>query len=332
MSQPLVSVVTPFHNTAPYLAQCIESVLAQSYSHFEYVLVDNCSTDGSGDVAESYARCDQRIRFIRRSQLLSQVQNYNSALTEISESSEYCKIVQADDYVFPDCLRLMVESFEQSPSIGLVSAYDLKGDVVRGSGFPYRKQPMPGKDVARSYLRTGVFVFGSPTTVMYRSSLVRSQGPFYEEGRLHEDTEKCLQILHQSDFSFVYQVLSFLRVDEKSISSTYRGFRPETLDRYINVRRYASAFLEAHEAEALTKHIRGEYYRALAQQAIRFRGSQFWRHHDAGLKTLGEALNWPRLTLEMIRELVWMALNPGATAAWAYHAWKGRVGRRPANV
>jgi glycosyltransferase involved in cell wall biosynthesis len=105
LSQPLISVVTPFHNTAPYLAQCIESVLAQSYSNFEYLLVDNCSTDGSGEIADTYAHRDSRVRLIRRSQLLSQVQNYNQALAEISEASEYCKIVQADDFIFPDCLH-----------------------------------------------------------------------------------------------------------------------------------------------------------------------------------------------------------------------------------
>ena len=197
MSQPLVSVVTPFHNTAPYLAQCIESVLAQSYSRFEYILVDNCSTDESGEIAETYAQRDPRIRFIRRPQLLSQVQNYNAALTEISTDSQYCKIVQADDYIFPDCLRMMVQAFEQSESVGLVSAYDLKGNIVRGSGFPHGKPLLPGREVARLYLRTGTFVFGSPTTVMYRSSLVRSQQPFYDELLLHEDTEKCMQILRE---------------------------------------------------------------------------------------------------------------------------------------
>ena len=65
--------------------------------------------------------------FIRRSHLLSQVQNYNHALKEISAASQYCKIVQADDFIFPDCLRLMAKAFEQSPTIGLVSAYDMKG-------------------------------------------------------------------------------------------------------------------------------------------------------------------------------------------------------------
>src|SRR4029077_13917713 len=151
-----VSVVTPFHNTAPYLAQCIESVLAQTHSHFEYILVDNCSTDRSGEIAEKYALRDSRIRLIRRSLLLSQAQNYNSALTEISTSSEYCKVVQADDFIFPICLESMVRAFEQSKTIGLVSSYWLKGNKVLGSGFPFPTTMLPGTEVARLYFREGI--------------------------------------------------------------------------------------------------------------------------------------------------------------------------------
>src|SRR5215831_10677015 len=110
--RPLVSVVTPFYNTTRYLAQCIESVLTQSYSEFEYILMDNCSTDGSGKIAEAYARRDPRIRLIRCSEFVSQLQNYNRALNEISDASRYCKILQADDYIFPQCLELMVQAFE----------------------------------------------------------------------------------------------------------------------------------------------------------------------------------------------------------------------------
>src|ERR1700733_12194544 len=120
MSQPLVSVVTPFHNTAAYLAECIESVLAQTYSNFEYILVNNCSTDGSTEIAERYAGRDPRIHLIHRTELLSQVQNYNRALEESPAASRYCKMVQADDFIFPECLRLMVKAFEQSEKIGLV--------------------------------------------------------------------------------------------------------------------------------------------------------------------------------------------------------------------
>ena len=54
--EPRVSVVTPFYNTAEYLAECIESVLAQTYTNFEYILVNNKSTDGSREIAERYLK------------------------------------------------------------------------------------------------------------------------------------------------------------------------------------------------------------------------------------------------------------------------------------
>jgi glycosyltransferase involved in cell wall biosynthesis len=60
MDRPLVSVVTPFYNTERYLAECIESVLAQTYPIFEYILVNNRSTDASRDIAtrqSSSGRC-----------------------------------------------------------------------------------------------------------------------------------------------------------------------------------------------------------------------------------------------------------------------------------
>jgi glycosyltransferase involved in cell wall biosynthesis len=315
VSQPLVSVVTPFYNTARYLPECIESVLAQTYSSFEYILVDNCSTDGADAIAESYARRDSRIRLIRQPQLLPQVQNYNSALANICNESLYCKIVQADDYIFPDCLRLMVHAFEQSDTIGLVSAYDLKGDVVRGSGFPRSSTMLPGPETARLYLRSRVWAFGSPTTVMYRSSLVRDRWPFYDESLLHEDTEKCFQILERWDFGFVHQVLSFLRTENESISSGVRAFQPGLLDWYILVRRYAAVFFNSAEAAALERAARRTYYGMLAHRAILARDAAFWRYHTEGLKTLPETLDRRYLALQICRELLQMVANPGRTIA-----------------
>ena len=107
-------------------------------------------------------------------------------------------------------------------------------------------------------------MFGSPTTVMYRSSLVRNEQEFYDESLIHEDTEKCMQILEKWDFGFVHQVLSFLRLDEGSISAAARTYEPIALDRYIIVRRFARVFLEDAEASAIRDEERSAYYSILA--------------------------------------------------------------------
>lgn len=313
MNQPFISVVTPFHNTAPYLAQCIESVLAQTHQNFEYVLVDNCSTDGSENIARSYADRDSRIRLVRRPQLLSQVRNYNRALAEISDASEYCKIVQADDFIFPDCIASMVQSMQQSESIGLVSSYWLKGNEVRGSGFPHAMAMLTGKDVAQRYLRTGFWVFGSPTAVLYRSCLIRKDRPFYDETRLHEDTDKCLEILEHWDFGFVHQILSFSRADNESISFAVRTFQPNNLDHYLLIKRYAPVFLDPPEAAKLLKKSKREYYSALGHAALQLRGNAFWEYHRKGLNTSQEKISWLAVATHAALRLLWLVANPGST-------------------
>jgi len=91
--------------SAAHLLVSVESVLAQTYPHFEYILMDNCSTGRSAEVAETYTHRDSRICLIRCSEFLSQLANYYRAPTQISDESEYCKIVRADDLIFPNAVN-----------------------------------------------------------------------------------------------------------------------------------------------------------------------------------------------------------------------------------
>lgn len=86
---PLVSVVTPFYNTAAYLDEAIRSVRAQRYANFEYILADNCSTDGSLEIARHHAAEDPRIRVIAATEFIAQFPNYNRALRLISPQARY---------------------------------------------------------------------------------------------------------------------------------------------------------------------------------------------------------------------------------------------------
>jgi glycosyltransferase involved in cell wall biosynthesis len=317
-TRPFISVVTPFYNTAPYLSECIESVLAQTYPEFEYILMDNCSTDGSGEIAEDYAHRDARIRLIRCSEFLSQLANYNRALAQISPASKYCKMVQADDWIFPECLKTMVSIFEQSASIGLVSSYWLTDEenAVLGSGYPVGSPIRSGRECAQWYMRTGIYIFGSQSTVMYRSSLVRERDDFYDTSLPYgADIDKCMEILARWDFGFAYQVLSFTRRDNDSIISKVLPLLSYELTPYIITQHYAPVFFAPDEAVVIKRKSKRKYYRALARAALQLKGRGFWRYHRVGLKTLSEreTLDWLYLAAQMGVVLLSLVLNPGRT-------------------
>ena len=218
----------------------------------------------------------------------------------------------------------MVKAIEQSDSIGMVSSYWLMGNTLYGSGYPYPMTMVPGRRWAAHHLRCLAHVLGSPTQVMYRSAIIHQDQPFFSEAVLHADTDKCLKILEQWDFGFVHQVLSFSRIDNESISSATRELQDGALDRYITDQRFAPTFLDPAEVATFKRESKRIYYQALARRAVRLGrgGSAFWRYHIAGLKTLGEKVDWPYLALIVGWELSWLALNPGMATMQALRYWK----------
>jgi len=103
--QPLVSVVTPVYNGGDFLAACIESVLGQTYKNFEYIIVNNCSTDRSLEVALAYAKKDSRVHVHNNKKFVGVIENHNIAFSLISPGAKYCKVVSGDDLFFPIALR-----------------------------------------------------------------------------------------------------------------------------------------------------------------------------------------------------------------------------------
>ena len=143
-NEPLVSIVTPVYNSEAYIAECVESALAQTYAHFEYIVVDNCSTDSTPEIVTSYAERDSRIRLLRPDEFVGAGSNANRALREISPSSAYVKVVHADDWLFPDCLTRMVAVAAANPTVGIVGAYRLEGTEVTLDGLPITLEVVRG--------------------------------------------------------------------------------------------------------------------------------------------------------------------------------------------
>jgi glycosyltransferase involved in cell wall biosynthesis len=284
---PLVSIVTPVHNGAAFLSECVESVLRQTYSNWEYVIVNNHSSDDSLTIAQHYAARDARIRVLSTPAFLTAVDSQNFALRQISSVSKYCKVVHADDWIFPECVARMVDVAEAYPSVGIVSAYRLTGDMVTLDGLPYPSTFVPGRQIARSLLQGGPYVFGSPTSLLLRSAIVRARPEFYSERQPWTDIDVCYEILKGWDFGFVHQVLTFTRRHEAAGTAVTARLRAQLLGRLILLERHGPYFLTEAELRAQRAAVLAGYRRFLLSCLVKGRDKDIWDYHVRGLAMAG---------------------------------------------
>jgi glycosyltransferase involved in cell wall biosynthesis len=311
--QPLVSVVVPVYNEAGYLAECMESILAQTYQNWDCVIVNNCSTDASAEIAHEYAAKDRRIRLHNNQQFLRAVPNFNGALRQISPVSEYCKIVFADDWIFPECLERMVAVAVEHPSVGIVGAYGLQGRQVMWAGLPYPSHLIPGREICRKLFLDDLYVFGTGTSLLFRADLVRNRDPFFNESNLHADSEACLALLKTCDFGFVNQVLTFTRVREGSLFAFSTEMNTLIAGRLYDLVTHGPDCLTREEFETCLDRKLSEYYAFLAGRMTRRRDTKFWDYHKRKLVEAGVGFDRARLAKAFLAKLCSAVLNPKDT-------------------
>jgi len=316
-NQPLVSVVTPVYNTDEYLEQCIKSVLSQSYNNFEYIILDNCSTDGSLDIAKKYELIDKRIRVIQNSTFLNQIQNYNQSVRYISEDSKYCKIVQADDALFSECLSQMVAVAESDKTIGMVGAFTLLDFGYRADvylmGLPYPKTSHSGHEICRRYLLDGFDVFGSPTATLLRSDIVRDRQNLYNEKSAIDDTSLCIEVLKTWNFGFCHQVLTYTRRHNESLMTVLKQYNFHILTRYIILKKYGLEILSEEEYSECKNQLEKVYHMVIGESVLGRLPKEFWDFQDYSLNEIGEKIGRWQKILWAFQAAIELALNPKQT-------------------
>ncbi len=295
---PLVSVITPVHNGEPHLAQCIESVLAQTYERWEYIIVDNASSDSTYAIACRYAENDKRIQVYRNETLVSAPTNHNIGLARIAAESVYVKFVQADDWLFPSCLGEMVQVAEANPTVGVVGAYRLDDTRVNLDGLPFPSTVVPGRDICRATLLGLLYVFGSPTSLLMRSELVRRRQPLFDDKTFprHSDTAACYELLRDSDFGFVHQVLTYTRRSADSRTSLSKRLNSYRVEQLVALALYGPVFLKPTEYARRRRERTKRYYAFLARNLHR-RDGVFWDYHRQRCEALGLPLSRRRLVI-----------------------------------
>jgi glycosyltransferase involved in cell wall biosynthesis len=306
---PVVSVVTPVYNGEPYLRSCIESVLAQSYSDWEYVIVDNCSSDGSRSIAESYTK-DRRIRVHYNERTLPVTASFNRTAALASPEAKYLKFVCADDYLFPNCLELMVGLAEANPTVSVVGSYRIHGKDLDHEGPPYPETIVSGRDVCRWFFEGRIGILGSDTDHMIRLDAVRRREDLFDDTfPKHSDTELFIRLLKNgADFGFVHQVLTFTREHDASVSTTEsRRLGTAQLEWLGILLKHGRDFLSQEDYESLLRVHRKKYYRFLFRVLLKVWDRRVLNYHTASWKKLGIQLQ--------LSEFVCCALLEGAASA-----------------
>lgn len=302
-NQPVVSVVTPVYNGARYLRECIESVIGQTYRDWEYLIVDNQSTDTSLELARAYAAQDRRIRVHSNERFLPLMANWNHAMRLISPRSRYCKVVHADDLLFPNCLMRMVAVAEGHPSVGIVGAYRVDEDRVNLDDMTYPTTVVPGREMCRRRLMGGADMFGSPSSILYRAGLVRERKSFYNEDNPHADSEVCFELLRDTDFGFVHQVLSYTRRHNEAETSAARRLNTHKVSHLLHMAKYGPVYLKDEEYSRLMRRAKKTYYRFLGKTIAQILTGhkaycgigEFVGYHAKAAARLGHPLSYVRL-------------------------------------
>ena len=309
-----VSVVTPVFNGGKYLRECIESVLSQTYKNYEYIIQNNFSTDRTNEIANEYSVKDHKIKVYNTNTLLPMVENWNDTLRKISSKSKYCKVLHADDRLYPECLEKMVEVAERSSNIGIVGSYALLGTEVKLDGLPEDQIIINGKKLCRLTLNRKIFLFGSPTNLLYKSELIRKRRQFYNQKFFHADTEVCYDILQNYDFGFVHQILSYTRLHNESQTEILsKKYNTNLVEYLAMLNKYCPTYLSGTEYKNLAKRRKKKFYIDLAGNIFQYLNKPFRDYIVKKNKELGIGFSNLKLLYYLLIIIIDKFLNPKRT-------------------
>lgn len=246
---PKVSVIIPNYKHAEYLAQRIDSVLAQSFRDFELIILDDASPDNSQQVIEGYLKQHPEIRHHFNTD------NSGSPFAQWNRGckmarGEYLWFAESDDYCEPELLQELVPLLDQNPNVGIAYAQsylvnesgEIKNSYLRNYEFVFPEYSWEqdfikdGKAACKDWL-----VYHNPipnaSAALIRRSAMQEVGGANQEMRLNGDWHLYAKILSRYDLAFCARHLNYFRVHEITQRARARS-RPETYRELIATNRY----------------------------------------------------------------------------------------------
>ena len=292
-ASPTVSVCMPVYNGSAYIAESIESVLAQTYKDFCLIISDNCSTDGTADIIRKFK--DSRIRYVRNEKNLGLVGNHNRCI-ELSET-KYVNIWHDDDIMLPENLEKKISVLEKNNHVGLIFSNVERIDE-EGKELPYKWHEEcqtdyieNGRIIFRKYLQTmhigALFFIGS--VIGRKECLIRAGGFRPDYSPLTCDSAIWLRMLLFSDGACLGEPLVKYRQYKGNTTSQYCGIN--FMEEHFKV--VKKIFKECQDQIPDWKNLKKEVDERFAKKALQISLKACWNDDfEMGKKYLRLAMKF----------------------------------------
>lgn len=184
-SIPEISVVMSVYNGLPFLEKSIQSILNQTFKDFEFIIIEDCSTDGSKEIIKKYSFQDPRIVCIYNETNLGHISlGYNMAKGVELARGKYIARMDSDDIAFPNRFTIQKEFLDNNPLIDIAGSWAIDIDDKDGQ-LGYRKYPEKNKDIVR-------VLWSNPLihpTVMFRRDSILNIGNYSINSGRRDDYE-----------------------------------------------------------------------------------------------------------------------------------------------
>ena len=244
-----VSIIVPVYNVEKYLERCVKSIVVQTYSNIEIILVDDGSPDNSGKMCDNLKKIDERIKVIhKKNGGLS-----SARLAGFEESTgKYISFVDSDDYVEPDMIAELVQSIEKyNAEIAICAYHTVHDNNVTTSFLPYGRNVLQGrKIITKDYIiplfgtgRKGeINIPGFTCIRLYHKALLKPE--FFLSERDYFKEDHILNLLYSDclhTVAIVNKPLYNYCVNSLSLSNCYRKNKWQM---YSNLLSWYKSFIE----------------------------------------------------------------------------------------
>lgn len=254
-NKPLVSVVMPVYNAERFIHKAIESILNQTLKNFEFIIVNDASTDKTAKVIHSYVKEDKRIQLINNSRNLNIAHSLNIGV--YAAKADFIARVDADDISHPERLEIQYRFLKHHPKVAIVGT-NISITDDHGKEIWKRKYPTRSKDIKKIMLRYSPFAHPA---VMFRKKVLKEFGGYNPNMIPCEDIDLWFKIGSKYNFGNIPRTLLKYSLSTNS-SSHYNlhytellgfrikinaikelGFRPSIYDLVYNMLQFMSLWL-----------------------------------------------------------------------------------------